>query len=245
MFRCRLHGLFLAFALSAGACGSMTAAQPDGGGSGGNGGAAGAGGGAGDASTATSGLVIDLRPLAPLPLASAGTSLNAGALWIKQIEIDSDQGGSSQMRVNGLAFDATQSDLIVPVPSAPPGLYSLIRITIAKADTGGDWPGEFGGQALSASASGTLATGRAFQIADDQNGSVDLRVAPAQLAPGGTLRALVQVDLSAWLTGLSIDDGSGSSAPIVVGPGGGNDLLDAFTANVLASFRGSFVAGAP
>ena len=242
MFRRRLHLVFVALGalgLSAGACGGTTAARPDGGGAAGMGGAAGAGGSAG---AATTGLVLDLRPLALPPLTGGGASLAAGALWIKQIEIDSDQGGSSQMRVNGLAFDASQPDLLVPVPGAPPALYSLIRITIAKADTGGDWPDEFDGQALSASASGTLASGRAFEIDDDQNGSVDLRVAPAELTPGGSLVALVQVDLSSWLTGLSIDDGSGSTAPIVIGPGGGSGVLDGFTANVLAAFRGSFVA---
>jgi hypothetical protein len=216
-------------AITSQGCGGA-AASPDGG-RGGTGGTPADG-------AATSGLTVEIRALAPPPIGSNGASISTAALWFQRIEIDGDQGsGSDQMRVQGVGFDAG-SDLKVTLPSAPPGLYSLIRVTIAPADTGAGWPQGFEGKQLSACATGTVA-GRTFEIDDDQGNSVDLHVTPATLAPGGSLTALIEVDVSSWLSALSLD--TSGSGPIVVNHDDGSDALDLFTSNIQASLRGSLV----
>jgi hypothetical protein len=187
----------------------------------------------------STGLFVEIRATAPLPITSNGASIATAALWIQRVEVDGDQGGYSQSRAEGIAFDAGQ-DVIIPLPAAPPGLYSLIRVTIAPADTGAGWPTGFGGQQLAARATGTVG-GRSFEVDDDQNGSVDLHVTPAQLAPGGALTALIQIDVSSWLSGVALDNGT-TTGPIVIGPSTSGNPLDGFTSNVLASLSGSLVA---
>ena len=187
---------------------------------------------------AGAGLTVEIRGTSSLPVTSDGASIGTAAIWFQRIEVDGDQGGGSdQTRAEGVGVDIG-SDVKVTLPSAPPGLYSLIRVTIAQADTGAGWPEGLAGQQLAARATGTL-SGRTFEIDDDQNGSIDLRVTPATLAPGGSLTALIQVDVSSWLTGLSLD--TSGTAPIVVNHDSSGDALNAFTTNVTASLRGSLV----
>jgi hypothetical protein len=222
-------GMLAVLVLAGQGCGG-SAASPDGG--------AGATGGAPPDGAAISGLTFEIRAVAPPPIGSNGASISTAAVWFQRIEIDGDQGsGSDQMRIEGVGFDAG-SDLKVTLPSAPPGLYSLIRVTIAPADTGAGWPQGFEGKQLAACATGTVA-GRTFEIDDDQGNSVDLHVAPATLAPGGWLTALIEVDVSSWLSALSL--GTGGSGPIVVNHDDGGNVLDLFTSNIQASLRGSLV----
>lgn len=203
------------------------------------------GSGGQDGGASGRGVVVALRGIdgesaAALPVLSAGARVETAAVWFKRIEIVSDQGGSGSTQVLSQGFDVGAVTSL-SFPDAVPGLYSLARVDIAAADHGSTaLPSGFGGNILSARATGHLPSGRAFDISTDQGLSADLRPgSPVELLPGTRLVVTVDMDVSRWLQGLSLDEG-GDAAPLVIGPESHGDLVDAFSTNVLASLRVGF-----
>jgi hypothetical protein len=197
---------------------------------------------AGDLPSGTEGLIVSLRTVlgdqpatAPFVIAGAGATISTAALWIATLSLISDQGESAAAALTSLPFDAGNDIADLVLAAAPPGLYSLLRVQIAAAD-GASLPAGFDGQTLSIRAAGLLDSGRSFTISDADAGSVDLRAAvPMELKAGAQLHVTIDVDLGAWLSGLSFDMGD-ASQPFVVGPDGNGGFRDDFRANVLGSF---------
>jgi hypothetical protein len=198
---------------------------------------------AGDLPSGTEGLIVSLRTVLgdqpatpPFVVAGAGATISSGALWIATLSLISDQGESAAAALTALPFDAGTDIVDLVLAAAPPGLYSLLRVQIAAADAT-PLPAGFDGQDLSIRAAGLLDSGRSFTISDADSGSVDLRAdVPMELKAGSQLHVTIDVDLGAWLSGLSFDMGD-ASQPFVVGPDGNGGFRDDFRANVLGSFR--------
>jgi hypothetical protein len=197
--------------------------------------------GGGDAPDGATGLIVSLRAVAgdsPVTTQSftiSGATVSAAALWINQVSLVGDQGQSGAAALTSLPFDAGL-DVERVLAAAPPGLYSLLRVQLAAAD-GTPLPQGFAGQDLSIRLTGQLDSGRSFTISDAEVGSVDLRAAlPMELKAGSQLHVTVEVDVGAWLSGLSFDMGD-ASRPFVVGPDGDGGFRDDFRSNVLGSFH--------
>ena len=185
------------------------------------------------------GLIVSLHAVSHLPFDDGRATIATAALWFSRIGFISDQGQSTEAELRSLPFDvATGGEVRDPewtLPAAPPGLYSLARITIGAAD-GTPLPGGFAGQRLSMRMSGTIDPARAFTISDGESGTVDVRAAaPMELKAGALLHVIVDVDVSRWLAGQSFDHGD-SSEPLVIGPDGDGGFRDDVRQRVLGSF---------
>lgn len=187
----------------------------------------------------STGLMVSLHSVTALPYDDGEVKISTAALWIRRLSLISDQGQSAAAELTSWPFDlgpgADPAGLDRVLVSAPPGLYSLVRVQIASAD-GAPLPDGFAGQPLSIRATGDIGSARSFTISDADSGSIDLRApVPMELKAGSLLHVIVDVDVSHWLAGLSFDSGN-ASRPFVVGPEGDGGFRDDLRANVLGSF---------
>jgi hypothetical protein len=191
-----------------------------------------------DQSGGPQGLTVSLHTVSPLPFDDGQATITTAALWFSRISFISDQGQSADAELRSLPLDVGAGveghDPEWTLPAAPPGLYSLARVTIGAAD-GTPLPNGFAGQRLSMRMSGTIHPARAFTISDAESGTVDVRAAtPMELKAGALLHVIVDVDVSHWLAGQSFDHGD-SSEPLVIGPDGDGGFRDDTRARVLGS----------
>jgi hypothetical protein len=201
------------------------------------------------------GAAIEIRLAAPLPVTSGDFRIETATLWIGRMSMESDRGGDdSSWRRDNVVADLGGAPLRYELPSAPPALYSGLRLELdpfgsnrgpgggggggGNQGPGGGGSGGGGGE-VSLSLTGHTAGGAAFVLTDRNKVELELRAEGAELGAGSRLVCVLHLDVAGWLAGVIAP--AGGSAIVIDGDHDPQDVAR-FEANLAARATLTFEA---
>ena len=123
---------------------------------------------------------------AEVDLGEGGATLELGRVGVRELRVRNDRGGDFEPRLESVGLiDLLRTEPQVVLEGAPPATYGRVTVRLGPDDA---W-----GHALELQLGGV---GRSVWITSDAELDLDVRcVAPAVLAPGGTLQVTLMLEL--------------------------------------------------